>query len=145
MYMFSLPSSSFVTINGNEESCGPSFFDSSSTMMANFNISGINMSYFMGPDKGFPFPSGTLDLQAAAAEEEQLQLEIEEVFVSTVAEKGMNNGYEFEVGEIDNEWLARILSGAPFEFVEQETDLRNLSHTWVFYFVKKHFTFVYRT
>ncbi|XP_043705216.1 uncharacterized protein LOC122655030 [Telopea speciosissima] len=120
--MYSPPFSSFVTINGNEESCGPSFSDSSSTVMASFDISGINISYFMGPGKGFPFSKGTLDLPAVAAEKEPLQPEIEEVSVSTVSDEGMNNGCEFEVGEIDDEWLARVLSGAPF--VEyNETDL----------------------
>ncbi|THU60680.1 hypothetical protein C4D60_Mb07t15330 [Musa balbisiana] len=53
---------SFVTINGNEESCGPSFSSSASTVMASIDTSGgvCGVSYFVG------CPSGSAPWASAA-------------------------------------------------------------------------------
>ncbi|RWW70589.1 hypothetical protein BHE74_00021723 [Ensete ventricosum] len=53
---------SFVTINGNEESCGPSFSSSASTVMASIDISGgrCGVPYFVG------CPSGSAPWASAA-------------------------------------------------------------------------------
>ncbi|KAJ4949969.1 hypothetical protein NE237_026801 [Protea cynaroides] len=109
------PSSSFVTINGNEESCGPSFSDSASTLMANVDMGGISISYFMGPVNEMPIPSsGSMDFSATT--EEQWLTEIGESSVSSISGEGINNGFECEVEESDDEWLDRVLNEAPFEF-----------------------------
>ncbi|KAJ4959176.1 hypothetical protein NE237_026287 [Protea cynaroides] len=112
--MFS-PSSSFVTINGNEESCGPSFSDSASTVMASIDMGGISISYFMSSTN----VDGPLDLPAAAKEEEHGFPEIGKFSVSGVSGVGINgSSCEFEVGESEDEWLARVLNGSPLEFEE---------------------------
>ncbi|XP_042492546.1 uncharacterized protein LOC122072072 [Macadamia integrifolia] len=94
-------SSPFVTINGNEESCGPSFSDSSSTVMASVDIGSISSSYFMGPTNGFRWP------------------EVREVSVSSISGGGINIECDCEVGDSEDEWLDRVLNGAPFEFDQE--------------------------
>ncbi|KAF8400995.1 hypothetical protein HHK36_014298 [Tetracentron sinense] len=94
-------SSSFVTINGNEESCGPSFSDSASTVMASIDMCGISVSYFTGPTEefsgvsvGFPAPENVCCRPEVGEE---------------VTGEGMDG---CDCDEVNDEWVARVLNGA---------------------------------
>lgn len=109
----SLPSSSaapFVTINGNEESCGPSFSDSASTVMASIDTRGV---------VGLPQLAPPCAGNAEAALEEEIwpwypESEAEAAFGSPPAATA-----DFCVEDMgvagDDGWLARVLAGAGLE------------------------------
>ncbi|KAI7988739.1 hypothetical protein LOK49_LG13G00813 [Camellia lanceoleosa] len=84
-------SSSYITINGNEESCGSSFSDSDSSVMASIDTGGINI--------GFLRAAWGLNAAAAAAAEG----ECSQGFLGV---KGMDG---FDCCDLDEEMLARFL------------------------------------
>lgn len=95
-FLFPYLSSDFVTINGNEESCGPSFSDSASTVMASIDMGGAGFFGLVGP----------MDLCCCGVGPG--------TGFKTTEEEGA--GVAADVEESDEEWLARVLSSPPFEF-----------------------------
>ncbi|KAF8393534.1 hypothetical protein HHK36_021778 [Tetracentron sinense] len=105
--MFPL-ASSFVTINGNEESCGPSFSDSASTVMASIDMGGISISYLMGPTEDAS--GGTVDFPATENGSWVLEEEKEWLWPEVGEVPGDCDG-----GDSDDERLERFLGGVPIE------------------------------
>ncbi|XP_058070870.1 uncharacterized protein LOC131219824 [Magnolia sinica] len=101
-------SCSFVTINGNEESCGPSFSDSASTQMASIDMGGISISELVGRSGLYGGMNGIPTMGSATwVTEEDGSWQVGKV--PTVTD---------DVEESDDEWLSHVLSGPDFEFEE---------------------------
>ncbi|KAA8525160.1 hypothetical protein F0562_006976 [Nyssa sinensis] len=114
---FPASSSSVFVVGGDNENCGPSFSDSSLTVMAGIEMGGANakgggVSCFLGPtddsaggNMGFPSPAGDGS--------------------SVVEQGGCCDGGGGEImgekmdgcdgGDFDDEWLTRVLSCGPQE------------------------------
>ncbi|XP_068653270.1 uncharacterized protein [Aristolochia californica] len=114
--------SPFVTINGNEESCGPSFSDTSTTVMASLDIGGFCIPYLMGLlTSENVLPAGVLASSSMAASGCALAGVATATESSSSASKPGNEGSvstEEHVGsadelvcdaESDEDWLARVL------------------------------------
>nr|DAD44428.1 TPA_asm: hypothetical protein HUJ06_002658 [Nelumbo nucifera] len=106
------PPSSYVTINGNEETCGPSFSDSASSVMADVDMRGIGILNLMASTREFSASFPLMENGRWALEEES---EYHYPEVEVVSGDGSNG---CDSGESDDEWLARILSWAPPEIFE---------------------------
>ncbi|KAI4335299.1 hypothetical protein L6164_013960 [Bauhinia variegata] len=94
-------SSSYITINGNEESCGSSFSDSDTSMMASVDTSGLSFSASFG------------NARSAAAEERSASGSIDDATreEALVSEEGMDgcDGFDW-----DDQILARFLGEQVF-------------------------------
>ncbi|EHA8589852.1 hypothetical protein COCNU_scaffold012804G000060 [Cocos nucifera] len=101
----------FVTINGNEETCGPSFSDSASTVMASVDTRGVGgVDYFVG------WPSDPADVGAATVGLWDAGSMLLETAI-TAAPGG--------AAVKEEEGLARVVGGAGFE-LELEEEGENL-------------------
>ncbi|KAG9455611.1 hypothetical protein H6P81_000119 [Aristolochia fimbriata] len=114
--------SPFVTINGNEESCGPSFSDTSTTVMASLDIGGFSIPYLMGlaAASDNALPAGVLASSSVAESGGVLGLEAAtEASSSDPPGQGGSFSSTSEVAgsvdelvcdaESDDDWLARVL------------------------------------
>ncbi|KAG1346355.1 hypothetical protein COCNU_06G001840 [Cocos nucifera] len=105
---------SYVTINGNEESCGPSFSDSASTVMASIDTRGVGgVAYFVG------WPSDPTDVGAATAAAAGVGPWDGKLIWPPAGPAVKQQDEE----EDDDEWLARVLGGACFELEMGEEEL----------------------
>lgn len=106
-FLFPYSSSDFVTINGNEETCGPSFSDSASTVMASIDMGGAGILNLVEPTDlcscccGDGGGGGGWEMGAL-----EQKMEEESAVVDVDA----------DVEESDEEWLARVLNSPAFEF-----------------------------
>lgn len=102
----------FVTINGNEESCGPSFSDSSSTVMASLDVAVAGVADSPPAEVG----SGGSWLARA-----------EGIFWPACGGDGSGNGGLDVGGESEEEWLERLLNctgpGMEYEAVMEEEEM----------------------
>ncbi|KAK1312707.1 hypothetical protein QJS10_CPA07g00308 [Acorus calamus] len=108
----------FVTINGNEESCGPSFSDSASTVMASIDTTGGGSSavpYFLSPC--FSSSIAGVDCKCRwVPPTPQPQIHpwlSQEANVVEIPPPMMLE--DVGIDEDDEEWLAKVLSGADLE------------------------------
>ncbi|OVA08436.1 hypothetical protein BVC80_209g171 [Macleaya cordata] len=130
-------SSSFVTINGNEETCGPSFSNSASTVMASIYFAGNNniINPYLIWDNGvlhdwslrltFLLDRGFLSLpdQAITVKTEKNGEEDESCGGGGGDQKEINGSCDLDqVEESDDEWIERVLSEIPFGFEEGEEE-----------------------
>ncbi|XP_073116073.1 uncharacterized protein [Elaeis guineensis] len=108
----------FVTINGNEETCGPSFSDSASTVMASVDTRGVGgVDYFVG------WQSDPADVGAAAVAKGVGLSDSGSMLLET-AITAAPGGAVVQEEEEEEEWLARVVGGAGFELeLEEEENL----------------------
>eukprot|EP00268_Persea_americana_P032976 TRINITY_DN32625_c0_g1_i1.p3 TRINITY_DN32625_c0_g1~~TRINITY_DN32625_c0_g1_i1.p3 ORF type:complete len:160 (-),score=47.57 TRINITY_DN32625_c0_g1_i1:38-517(-) len=104
-FLFPYSSSDFVTINGNEETCGPSFSDSASTVMASIDMGGAGILNLVEPTDLCSCCGGGGGWEMGALEQ---KMEEESAVVAADADA--------DVEESDEEWLARVLNSPAFEF-----------------------------
>lgn len=101
----------FVTINGNEESCGPSFSDSSSTVMASFDVTAAGVGGSSPAEVG---NGGSWLVRA------------EGIFWPACGGDAAGDGGLDAGGESEEEWLERVLNcigpGMEYESVVGEEE-----------------------
>lgn len=104
----------FVTTNGNEETCGPSFSDSASTVMASVDTRGVgSVDYFAG------WPSDPSDVGAAKVANWVGPWDGGSMSPETAITAAPGGDAVMEE-EDDEQWLARVVGGACFELELEE-------------------------
>ncbi|CAL4978390.1 unnamed protein product [Urochloa decumbens] len=96
----------FVTINGNEESCGPSFSAAASTVMASVDT---RACFPPPPPLPWPWPE-PLPATSVAGMGMDMDMDAD----AAAAKKMDADDVEMDLGDADEEWLARLLTcGGP--------------------------------